>query len=113
MSNDQTDRDRRRFLASSSVVGATGALWSALPFAAAVGLSPTHSINSKGSAMSADLILFNGRLHAEQLLPAALTQLRFARQHRVQVKSGRRQQVVDPVRDVAPQPRRGVVVGRI
>ena len=63
MSHDQTDRGRRRFLASSSVVGATGALWSALPFTAAAGLSPSHSMNSKGSAMSADLILFNGRLH--------------------------------------------------
>ncbi len=46
---------RRQFLAASSVLGAAGALWSALPFSAYA--------TSSGAAMNADLILFNGRLH--------------------------------------------------
>lgn len=46
---------RRQFLAASSVLGAAGALWSALPFSAYA--------TSSGAPMNADLILFNGRLH--------------------------------------------------
>ncbi|WP_430308925.1 twin-arginine translocation signal domain-containing protein [Pseudomonas sp. PONIH3] len=32
MSQDPTDQSRRKFLATSTVLGAAGALWSALPF---------------------------------------------------------------------------------
>jgi predicted amidohydrolase YtcJ len=60
MSQDPTDKSRRHFLASSSVLGAAGALWAALPFAGAAGSSFASSL---GSDMKADLILFNGRLH--------------------------------------------------
>ncbi|WP_395503426.1 amidohydrolase [Ectopseudomonas mendocina] len=60
MSQDPTDPKRRHFLATSSILGAAGALWSALPFAAMAGDSST---SSSGDSMSADLILFNGRLH--------------------------------------------------
>ncbi len=55
---DNTDpkaAGRRHFLAASSVLGAAGALWSALPFSAYA--------TSSGAPMNADLILFNGRLH--------------------------------------------------
>jgi predicted amidohydrolase YtcJ len=55
---DDTDpkaAGRRHFLAASSVLGAAGALWSALPFSAYA--------TSSGAPMNADLILFNGRLH--------------------------------------------------
>ncbi|WP_252089804.1 amidohydrolase family protein [Pseudomonas sp. MWU13-3659] len=57
MSQDPTDPSRRQFLATSTVLGAAGALWSALPFT-----SSAHAAIS-GDPMSADLILFNGRLH--------------------------------------------------
>lgn len=60
MSDDSSDnkppvKGRRDFLAASSVLGAAGALWSALPFSAYA--------TSSGAPMNADLILFNGRLH--------------------------------------------------
>src|SRR6218665_1402233 len=60
MSDDSSDskppvKGRRDFLAASSVLGAAGALWSALPFSAYA--------TSSGVPMNADLILFNGRLH--------------------------------------------------
>ncbi|MFZ6048988.1 amidohydrolase family protein, partial [Pseudomonas sp. CR3202] len=55
MSDDPSSNSRRQFLAASTVLGAAGALWSALPFSA-------HATTSGGS-MFADLILFNGRLH--------------------------------------------------
>ncbi|QVM91319.1 amidohydrolase family protein [Pseudomonas entomophila] len=57
MSQDPTDPSRRQFLATSTVLGAAGALWSALPFT-----SSAHAAIS-GDPMTADLILFNGRLH--------------------------------------------------
>lgn len=57
MSQDPTDQSRRQFLATSTVLGAAGALWSALPFT-----SSAHAAIS-GDPMTADLILFNGRLH--------------------------------------------------
>ncbi|WP_194792222.1 amidohydrolase [Pseudomonas sp. UFMG81] len=57
MSQDPTDQSRRTFLAKSTVLGAAGALWSALPFT-----DSAHAAVS-GDPMSADLILFNGRLH--------------------------------------------------
>ncbi|KNX80685.1 amidohydrolase [Pseudomonas sp. 250J] len=57
MSQDPTDQSRRKFLATSTVLGAAGALWSALPFT-----SSAHAAIS-GDPMTADLILFNGRLH--------------------------------------------------
>ncbi|WP_161897910.1 twin-arginine translocation signal domain-containing protein, partial [Pseudomonas yangonensis] len=60
MSQEPTDPKRRHFLATSSVLGAAGALWSALPFAA---MADSSSASSSGGSMSADLILFNGRLH--------------------------------------------------
>ncbi|MGE8361014.1 amidohydrolase family protein [Pseudomonas sp.] len=60
MSKDPSDNSRRQFLAASTVVGAAGALWSALPFA---GTSGSASASTQGVPMSADLILFNGRLH--------------------------------------------------
>ncbi|MBA4246627.1 MAG: amidohydrolase, partial [Pseudomonas sp.] len=60
MSQDPSDPKRRHFLATSSVLGAAGALWSTLPFAAMAGDS---SASSSGGNMSADLILYNGRLH--------------------------------------------------
>ncbi|UCO99495.1 amidohydrolase [Metapseudomonas lalkuanensis] len=59
MSEDPTSNSRRQFLAASTVLGAAGALWSALPFAGAAGSA--HA--SSGGSMSADLILFNGRFH--------------------------------------------------
>ena len=42
MSQDPTDKSRRNFLASSSVLGAAGALWAALPFAGAAGSMGTE-----------------------------------------------------------------------
>ncbi|MBC3434112.1 amidohydrolase [Pseudomonas sp. BW16M2] len=57
MSQDPTDQSRRKFLATSTVLGAAGALWSALPFT-----DSAHAALS-GDPMSADLILFNGKLH--------------------------------------------------
>ncbi len=60
MSQDPSDPKRRHFLATSSVLGAAGALWSALPFAA---MASDSSVSSSGGNMSADLILYNGRLH--------------------------------------------------
>lgn len=60
MSQDPSDPKRRHFLATSSVLGAAGALWSALPFAA---MASSSSASSSGGNMSADLILYNGRLH--------------------------------------------------
>src|SRR3546814_7986689 len=58
--SDPSDKIRRQFLATSSVLGAAGALWSALPFAGSAG---TSFANSPGGPMKADLILYNGRLH--------------------------------------------------
>lgn len=60
MSQDPSDPKRRHFLATSSVLGAAGALWSALPFAA---MASDSSTSSSGGNMSADLILYNGHLH--------------------------------------------------
>ena len=60
MSQDPSDPKRRHFLATSSVLGAAGALWSAMPFAA---MASDSSVSSSGGNMSADLILHNGRLH--------------------------------------------------
>ncbi|MBI6899312.1 amidohydrolase [Pseudomonas putida] len=57
MSQDPTDQSRRKFLATSTVLGAAGALWSALPFT-----DSAHAALS-GDPMTADLILFNGKLH--------------------------------------------------
>lgn len=57
MNQDPTDKSRRQFLATSTVLGAAGALWSALPFT-----DSAHAAIS-GDPMTADLILFNGRLH--------------------------------------------------
>jgi len=59
MSKDPSDPKRRHFLAASSVLGAAGALWSTLPLA----LAGDSYISSSGGIMSADLILYNGRLH--------------------------------------------------
>ncbi|TDF83842.1 amidohydrolase [Pseudomonas sp. H9] len=60
MKQDPPSNSRRHFLAASTVLGAAGALWSSLPFAAAS--DPTHASHPGGS-MTADLILFNGRFH--------------------------------------------------
>src|SRR5690606_31824889 len=60
MSQDPPSNSRRQFLATSTVLGAAGALWSSLPFASAS--APAH-INHSGGPMTADLILFNGRFH--------------------------------------------------
>lgn len=60
MSEDLSDKSRRKFLATSSVLGAAGALWSAMPFAGSAGSS---FANPPGGSMKADLILYNGRLH--------------------------------------------------
>lgn len=53
MSDDPANNSRRRFLAASSVLGAAGALWPALPIFGA----------DKGGSMHPDLILHNGRIH--------------------------------------------------
>lgn len=60
MSHDPPSKDRRHFLTTSSVLGAAGVLWSALPFANAASLSPA---SNPGGSMTADLILHNGRFH--------------------------------------------------
>ncbi|MDH1582901.1 amidohydrolase, partial [Pseudomonas sichuanensis] len=60
MSQDQNDKTRRQFLATSTVLCAAGTIWSALPFTGAAG-SAQASI--QGGSMTADLILFNGKLH--------------------------------------------------
>ena len=60
MPQDRHDKTRRQFLASSTVLGAAGALWSALPFTGAAGSA--HA-STQGGSMTADLILFNGKLH--------------------------------------------------
>ncbi|MWV11716.1 amidohydrolase family protein [Pseudomonas sp. R-28-1W-6] len=60
MSHDDTDSGRRKFLANSTVLGAAGALWAALPF---VGSAGSSFATTEEGAMPADLILFNGRLH--------------------------------------------------
>lgn len=60
MSKDRNDKTRRQFLATSTVLGAAGALWSALPF---TGQAGSAYATSQGGSMSADLILFNGKLH--------------------------------------------------
>ncbi len=55
MTDESTPNGRRRFLAASSILGAAGALWPALPVFAGEG---------KGaSPMHPDLILHNGRFH--------------------------------------------------
>jgi predicted amidohydrolase YtcJ len=53
MSHDPADNSRRRFLAATSLLGAAGALWPALPIFGA----------DKGGSMHPDLILYNGRIH--------------------------------------------------
>ncbi|WP_212631960.1 hypothetical protein, partial [Pseudomonas sp. KB-10] len=60
MSRNPHDESRRRVLAAGGVLGAAGAIWSALPFAT---FANDSSTSSPGGSMSADLILFNGRLH--------------------------------------------------
>ena len=60
MSQDANDKSRRQFLAASTVLGAAGALWSALPFTGSAGSA--HA-STQGGSMTADLILFNGKLH--------------------------------------------------
>ena len=60
MSQDRNDKTRRQFLATSTVLGAAGALWSALPFTGSAGSA--HA-STQGGSMTADLILFNGKLH--------------------------------------------------
>ncbi|WP_395503356.1 amidohydrolase, partial [Ectopseudomonas mendocina] len=60
MSRNPHDENRRRILAAGGVLGAAGAIWSALPFAT---FASDSSTRSPGGSMSADLILFNGRLH--------------------------------------------------
>lgn len=60
MSQDPNDKSRRQFIAASTVLGAAGALWSALPFAGTAGSA--HA-SPQGGTMTADLILFNGKLH--------------------------------------------------
>lgn len=60
MSQGSTDPKRRHFIATSSALGAAGALWSTLPFAPMAGASFASS--SRGN-MGDDLILNNGRLH--------------------------------------------------
>ncbi|CAK18009.1 puttaive metal-dependent hydrolase; Amidohydrolase family [Pseudomonas entomophila L48] len=60
MSQASNDKSRRQFLAASTMLGAAGAIWSALPFAGTAG--STYAA-TQGSPMTADLILFNGRLH--------------------------------------------------
>ncbi|HDS0931124.1 TPA: amidohydrolase [Pseudomonas putida] len=60
MSQDRNDKTRRQFLATSTVLGAAGALWSALPFTGQAGFA--HA-STQGGSMTADLILFNGKLH--------------------------------------------------
>ncbi|WP_295478104.1 amidohydrolase family protein, partial [uncultured Pseudomonas sp.] len=57
MNQDPTDKSRRRFLANSTLLGAAGALWSALPF------TDSAHADISGDPMTADLILFNGKLH--------------------------------------------------
>ncbi|WP_459077298.1 amidohydrolase, partial [Metapseudomonas sp. CR3202] len=59
MSEDPANSSRRQFLATSSVLGAAGALWSALPFAG----GGTSFASPSRNDMNADLILFNGRFH--------------------------------------------------
>ncbi|KAB0488779.1 amidohydrolase [Pseudomonas reinekei] len=60
MTHESFDHKRRRLLAAGGVLGAAGAIWSALPIYAFANESFS---SSQGGAMSADLILFNGRLH--------------------------------------------------
>ncbi len=60
MTQDSNDKSRRQFLANSTILGAAGALWSALPFSGSTG---SAYASSQGGSMSADLILFNGKLH--------------------------------------------------
>ncbi|SFD94359.1 hypothetical protein SAMN05216577_14828 [Pseudomonas citronellolis] len=60
MSQDPSNPSRRHFLAAGSVLGAAGALLSALPLAGAAGSTP---VETRGKSMTADLILHNGRIH--------------------------------------------------
>ena len=60
MSQPPFDPDRRRFLATGSLLGAAGALWSSLPFA---GTASGSTTSFSGAPMNADLILHNGRIH--------------------------------------------------
>ncbi len=57
---DRTRDSRRQFIAASSALGAAGMLWSALPFASFAGRS---FATNRGGNMTADTILFNGRIH--------------------------------------------------
>jgi predicted amidohydrolase YtcJ len=59
MPQDSNDKSRRQFLANSTILGAAGALWSALPFSS----SGSAYASSQAGSMTADLILFNGKLH--------------------------------------------------
>src|SRR5690606_33845568 len=61
MSTDKpTSKSRRQFVATGSVLGAAGMLWAALPFAGNTGRTFAAT---RGGNMSADTILFNGRVH--------------------------------------------------
>lgn len=60
MSQPPSDEKRRQFLATAGLLGAAGALWPILPLAAMTSSSVNYP---QGSNMSADLILYNGRLH--------------------------------------------------
>ena len=57
MTSDPEDPKRRQIVAAGSLLGAAGALWSALPFAGRAGYALGANMND------ADLILFNGKFH--------------------------------------------------
>ena len=57
MSNDPQDPKRRQVVAAGGLLGAAGALWSALPFAGGAGYAFGANMND------ADLILLNGKFH--------------------------------------------------
>ncbi|MXI46097.1 amidohydrolase family protein [Pseudomonas moraviensis] len=60
MSQPPSHEQRRQFLATAGLLGAAGALWPIFPLAATTDNSANYS---QGSSTSADLILYNGRLH--------------------------------------------------
>ncbi|KIP90427.1 putative amidohydrolase YtcJ [Pseudomonas sp. BIGb0408] len=57
MTSDPKDPKRRQVVAAGSLLGAAGALWSALPFAGRAGYAFGANMND------ADLILLNGKFH--------------------------------------------------
>ena len=57
MTDDPKDPKRRQVVAAGGLLGAAGALWSALPFAGAAGYAFGANMND------ADLILLNGKFH--------------------------------------------------